>query len=94
MPHIAQAISKEGVQVHSFDEFLALGKANPAPPVPPSPEDYCTIMYTSGTTGDPKVGAGPQWCLWGLTRVLHDGLAAHQPADGAVPPTPHTVAAI
>jgi long-chain acyl-CoA synthetase len=46
------------VQVHSFDEFLALGKANPAPPVPPSPEDYCTIMYTSGTTGDPKVGAG------------------------------------
>jgi long-subunit acyl-CoA synthetase (AMP-forming) len=51
------------VQVHSFDEFLALGKANPAPPVPPSPEDYCTIMYTSGTTGDPKVSAWPMSSL-------------------------------
>ena len=61
--HIAQGITQAGVAVHSFDEFLALGKANPAPPVPPSPEDYCTIMYTSGTTGDPKVGAGAQWCL-------------------------------
>ena len=22
--------------------------------MPPSPDDLCTIMYTSGTTGDPK----------------------------------------
>ena len=45
-----------GVQVYSYDEFLALGKQHPAEPVPPKPEDLCTIMYTSGTTGDPKVG--------------------------------------
>lgn len=50
-----QAITKLGVRVHSFDEFLALGQQHPAAPVPPSAEDYCTIMYTSGTTGDPKV---------------------------------------
>lgn len=27
--------------------------------VPPKAEDFCTLMYTSGTTGDPKVG-GPE----------------------------------
>jgi len=44
-----------GISVYSFDDFLALGRANPAEPVPPKPDDLCTIMYTSGTTGDPKV---------------------------------------
>lgn len=42
--------------MYAYEEFLALGKQHPAAPVPPSPEEYCTIMYTSGTTGDPKVG--------------------------------------
>ncbi len=52
---LLQDIRKLGVKVYAFEEFLALGKEHPAEPVPPSPEDYCTIMYTSGTTGDPKV---------------------------------------
>eukprot|EP00889_Picochlorum_renovo_P006276 jgi/Picre1/33306/NNA_008630.t1 len=43
-----------GVAVYSFDEFLNLGKEKPADARPPKPEDLCTIMYTSGTTGDPK----------------------------------------
>ena len=37
--------------VHSFDELLALGAAKPAEPVPPKPDDLCTIMYTSGEGG-------------------------------------------
>jgi len=45
--------------VYAYEEFLALGKTHPAPPVPPAAEDFCTIMYTSGTTGDPKVHEGP-----------------------------------
>ncbi|KAG2497767.1 hypothetical protein HYH03_004039 [Edaphochlamys debaryana] len=43
-----------GYTVHSFAEALEVGAASPAEPVPPKPEDLCTIMYTSGTTGDPK----------------------------------------
>lgn len=43
-----------GIVVYGFDEFLALGKANPAAPRGAKADDLCTIMYTSGTTGDPK----------------------------------------
>jgi long-chain acyl-CoA synthetase len=48
-----QAISNCGnYQVFTFDALLKLGAEKPAEPVPPSPEDLCTIMYTSGTTGE------------------------------------------
>lgn len=50
----AEALKALGITVTSFDELLAAGEAKPAAPVPPKPDDYCTIMYTSGTTGDPK----------------------------------------
>ncbi len=40
--------------VLSFGDLRALGEAHPAPPVEPSPEDLCCIMYTSGSTGPPK----------------------------------------
>ncbi|PSC70142.1 Long chain acyl-synthetase 4 [Micractinium conductrix] len=43
-----------GVAVHSFDNFVELGRAHPAPASPPALDDICTIMYTSGTTGTPK----------------------------------------
>lgn len=42
------------VKVMSFEELLQLGKDNPVDPVPPSPEDLCCVMYTSGSTGPPK----------------------------------------
>jgi long-chain acyl-CoA synthetase len=38
--------------VLSWGDALDAGAASPAEPVPPSPDDYCTIMYTSGTTGE------------------------------------------
>ncbi|KAL4965649.1 long-chain fatty acid-CoA ligase FAA1 [Aspergillus stella-maris] len=42
------------LNVLSFEELRKLGEENPAEPVPPTPEDVCCIMYTSGSTGPPK----------------------------------------
>lgn len=42
------------LNVMSIDDLRQLGEENPVQPVPPSPEDLCCIMYTSGSTGPPK----------------------------------------
>ena len=42
------------ITIHSFEELRKLGEENPVDLVPPSPEDLCCIMYTSGSTGPPK----------------------------------------
>ncbi|KAE8329120.1 hypothetical protein BDV39DRAFT_172578 [Aspergillus sergii] len=44
----------EDINVISFEDLRTLGEQNPVEPVPPSPEDLCCIMYTSGSTGPPK----------------------------------------
>jgi long-chain acyl-CoA synthetase len=60
------------VTVQSFEELRKLGEANMVDPVPPSPDDLCCVMYTSGSTGPPKgvrlrhrnvVAAGKLICL-------------------------------
>jgi len=47
-------LSKLGVQLHSWSAFLKAGEAAQHAPVPPSKDTIAFIMYTSGTTGDPK----------------------------------------
>jgi long-chain acyl-CoA synthetase len=42
------------VTILSIEELRKLGEDNPVDPVPPSPEDLCCIMYTSGSGGTPK----------------------------------------
>ncbi|RLN28391.1 long chain acyl-CoA synthetase 1 [Panicum miliaceum] len=43
-----------GMKVYSWNDFLKVGKVNPHQPCPPQENDICTIMYTSGTSGQPK----------------------------------------
>ncbi|XP_041022164.1 long chain acyl-CoA synthetase 1-like isoform X1 [Juglans microcarpa x Juglans regia] len=43
-----------GIKPYSWNEFLRMGKENPSDIIPPQAFHICTIMYTSGTSGDPK----------------------------------------
>ncbi|KAJ1412548.1 Tetratricopeptide-like helical domain superfamily [Sesbania bispinosa] len=43
-----------GIKPYSWKEFLHMGKENPSTIFPPQASNICTIMYTSGTSGDPK----------------------------------------
>lgn len=49
-----QAKVPNGVTLMSWDECVAKGRANVVDPDPPKASSLATIMYTSGTTGDPK----------------------------------------
>jgi long-chain acyl-CoA synthetase len=49
-----QAVTDLGIALIAFGDLLAEGASKPVPHVECNPEDLCTIMYTSGTTGDPK----------------------------------------
>lgn len=49
-----EAVEKLGIAIYSWDEFLLLGGNQQVDLPKNNKTDICTIMYTSGTTGDPK----------------------------------------
>ncbi|CAL5356235.1 unnamed protein product [Camellia sinensis] len=53
-PEQKEEVEKFGLAVYAWDEFLLLGDDKQYDPPVKKKSDICTIMYTSGTTGDPK----------------------------------------
>ncbi|XP_063045823.1 long-chain-fatty-acid--CoA ligase 1-like isoform X2 [Engraulis encrasicolus] len=45
---------QNNIDIITFKDALAVGKANRKPPMPPLPDDLAVICFTSGTTGNPK----------------------------------------
>ncbi|KAL8094454.1 long chain acyl-CoA synthetase 1-like [Apium graveolens] len=43
-----------GIKPYTWKDFLLVGRDYPTDLVPPKPFNICTIMYTSGTSGEPK----------------------------------------
>ncbi|XP_062074556.1 long chain acyl-CoA synthetase 4-like [Humulus lupulus] len=53
-PEQKESVEKFGVRIYSWEEFLQLGNDKDFDLPVKKKTDICTIMYTSGTTGDPK----------------------------------------
>lgn len=51
---LASLASDAGVKIYYFGDVEALGAKLSSPMKPPAADDYITINYTSGTTGNPK----------------------------------------
>lgn len=49
-----ETLKAASVDLISFEQFLALGRAQPAEPTPPGPDETCTIMYTRCASLAPK----------------------------------------
>ncbi|XP_061374116.1 long chain acyl-CoA synthetase 4 [Gastrolobium bilobum] len=53
-PEQKQEVEKFGLAIYSWEEFLQVGQNQTFDLPVKKSSDICTIMYTSGTTGDPK----------------------------------------
>eukprot|EP01097_Dermamoeba_algensis_P001847 TRINITY_DN1713_c0_g1_i1.p1 TRINITY_DN1713_c0_g1~~TRINITY_DN1713_c0_g1_i1.p1 ORF type:complete len:716 (+),score=215.26 TRINITY_DN1713_c0_g1_i1:1-2148(+) len=53
-PEVLKQFEAQGLKAFSFDAVVALGEKSPVEPVLPAADDLAVIMYTSGSTGNPK----------------------------------------
>ena len=51
---LVTSAKEKSIRLITYNELVQLGKENPTEPRPPKPSDISLIMYTSGSTGDPK----------------------------------------
>ena len=74
-----------GLDAHSWTSVLELGSGIPAPELPSNPDSLAIIMYTSGTTGDPKgvmITHGNLFSAIKTTEIrLGEGLGVSQEGD-------------
>ncbi|CAF2119449.1 unnamed protein product [Rotaria magnacalcarata] len=51
---LVQMAQIKGLRIITYDDLIRIGQAHPTEPLPPKSTDTAVIMYTSGSTGDPK----------------------------------------
>lgn len=51
---IAEKLATAGINIHSMEQLKATGANERVEPTPAGPTDTAVLMYTSGTTGNPK----------------------------------------
>jgi len=90
-PRYAESVGQSGATIHATDEFFAQARAAVAQPLPPAdndPEGPAVVLFTSGTTSEPKaVVLRHSHLLSYVMGTVEFGSA--DPADGAlisVPP--------
>ena len=54
LPHLKQLVVVDGEGEDSFEKLLLSDDTSPLPPPALEPDDVMLLMYTSGTTGEPK----------------------------------------
>ena len=53
-PHLKHVFIIDGNEVESMADLEEKGRRDPVPSIRPGPEDIAVLLYTSGTTGNPK----------------------------------------
>ncbi|KYQ88402.1 fatty acyl-CoA synthetase [Tieghemostelium lacteum] len=51
---ILNKIKETQIKIYTLTQFEQLGASNPQAHTVPEPDDLCTLLYTSGSTGNPK----------------------------------------
>ncbi|KAI8569766.1 hypothetical protein RHMOL_Rhmol02G0302600 [Rhododendron molle] len=77
-PEQREEVKKFGLALYTWHEFLVLGENKQYDLPAKKKSDICTIMYTSGTTGDPKgvmiTNNGIINVVVGMNRVLQESV--------------------
>lgn len=54
LPELIEEAKAKDIQIITLDDIIKIGAAHRSEPLPPKSTDTAVVMYTSGSTGEPK----------------------------------------